>query len=81
MKTCTRWILALTFVATLLIAAVPATRAEAAEYPQVAHLKAFSAEANYMSLPGYMRYLMFVQDGTWMSRTETSRIVKQQQGR
>ncbi|NCO40939.1 MAG: hypothetical protein COZ06_26360 [Armatimonadetes bacterium CG_4_10_14_3_um_filter_66_18] len=78
MKTYARWVLVLTVVVTLLIAVVPAKRAEAAEYPQVAQLKEFSPEAGYMSLAGYLRYLMFVQDGSWMSRAEASRIVKQQ---
>jgi hypothetical protein len=43
-------------------------------------LKAFSAEANYMSLAGYLRYLVFQQTGQWLTREEAVRIVNQQRG-
>jgi hypothetical protein len=56
----------------------PAKQAQAAEYPQVAELKPFSPEANFMSLAGYLRYLVYVQDGKWITRQEASQIVKQQ---
>jgi hypothetical protein len=50
------------------------------QYPNVANLKPFSAEANYMSLPGYLRYLVFQQTGQWLTRAEAVRIVNQQRG-
>jgi hypothetical protein len=50
------------------------------QYPSVANLKPFSAEANYMSLPGYLRYLVFQQTGQWLTRAEAVRIVNQQRG-
>jgi hypothetical protein len=31
--------------------------ASAQQYPDVTHLNPFTAESNYMSLPGYFRYL------------------------
>lgn len=50
------------------------------QYPSVANLKEFSAEANFMSLPGYLRYLIFQQTGQWLTRPEAVRIVNQQKG-
>ncbi|MBI2266551.1 MAG: hypothetical protein HYU64_15545 [Armatimonadetes bacterium] len=51
---------------------------QAAEYPNVANLRPFSPEANYMSLPGYLRFLVFEQDGIWLSRAECAAIVRSQ---
>jgi hypothetical protein len=50
----------------------------AAEYPMVASLTPFSAEANYMSLPGYLRFLVYQRDGIWLSRQESVAIVDRQ---
>ena len=50
------------------------------QYPDVHSLKPFSAEANFMSLPGYLRYLVFQQTGQWLTRAEAVRIVSQQSG-
>ena len=36
----------------------------------VSHCKAFTKEANYMSLPGCFRYLSFVQLGEWISHDD-----------
>jgi hypothetical protein len=56
-------------------APAPATTGQ---YPSVATLKPFTAEASYMSLPGYLRYLVFQQTSQWLTRPEAERIVKQQ---
>jgi hypothetical protein len=60
----------------------PATPAPATtgQYPSVANLKPFAAEANYMSLPGYLRYLVYQHTSQWLTRTEAERIVNQQRG-
>jgi hypothetical protein len=50
------------------------------QYPNVASLKAFSPEADFMSLPGYLRYLMFQKTGQWMTYAEAARVVTQQRG-
>jgi hypothetical protein len=50
------------------------------QYPTVSNLKPFSAEADYMSLAGYLRYMVFQQTGQWLTREESQRIVAQQQG-
>jgi hypothetical protein len=57
-----------------------APSAVAQEYPRVADLKAFSAEANFMSLPGYLRWQVFLDRGEWLSPEECMRVVKEQQG-
>lgn len=53
----------------------------AAEYPQVGDLKPFTAESDYMSLPGYLRYLTFVQNGVWISHHQSVVVVRQQENR
>jgi hypothetical protein len=58
----------------------PATTQTQGQYPSVANLKPFSAEADYMSLAGYLRYLVFQQAGQWLTREEAVRIVNQQKG-
>lgn len=54
--------------------------ASAQQYPTVAKLKPFTAEANYMSLPGYLRYLVHQQSSQWLTHDEATRVVKQQGG-
>lgn len=49
------------------------------QVPSVANLKPFSIEANFMSLPGYLRFLMHQQTGQWMTYAEAQRAVKQSQ--
>jgi hypothetical protein len=62
----------------------PATSApdstQPGQYPSVANLRPFSAEADYMSLAGYLRYLVFQQTAQWLTRPEAERIVGQQHG-
>jgi len=58
----------------------PASTQSQGQYPSVSNLKEFSAEANFMSLPGYLRYLVFQQTGQWLTREEAVRIVNQQRG-
>jgi hypothetical protein len=48
------------------------------QVPTVANLKPFSAEADYMSLAGYLRYLMHQASGQWVTYAEATRVVKQQ---
>jgi hypothetical protein len=49
------------------------------QIPSVSNLKPFSIEANFMSLAGYLRYLMHQQTGQWMTYAEAVRVVKQSQ--
>lgn len=62
----------------LLALAAPAT---AQQFPNVSSLEPFSAEANFMSLPGYLRWLVFQQTGQWITYAEAARVVREQTGR
>ncbi len=64
----------------LLCAALIAPAA-AQQFPNVASLRPFSPEANFMSLPGYLRWLVFQQTGQWITYAEAARVVREQTGR
>ena len=49
-----------------------------ADYVDVKTLTPFSPAANYMSLPGYLRYRFLVSDGRWITREEADEAVRQQ---
>ena len=57
-------------------ALVPAASAQT--YPNVKSVKAFSAAANFMSLPGYLRDLVHQRTGQWLTVLEARRVVEQQ---
>jgi hypothetical protein len=61
------------------LVALSSSPASAQQPPFVANLTPFSAAANYMSLPGYLRWLMFKQQGDWMTRQEAVDIVNEQE--
>ena len=65
------------------VGAVTAPRAEAqgTNYPTVSNLTPFSPDANFMSLPGYLRYLVLTQNGTWISHDQAVQVVDQQKGK
>ncbi len=67
-------------VLTALLLAAAIAPALAQQTPNVSNLKAFSAEANFMSLPGYLRWLLFQQNGNWITYSEAARMVQQQTG-
>ena len=46
--------------------------------PSVRGLRAFSAEANYMSLPGYLRLQYFAENHTWLTHREAVAMVHRQ---
>lgn len=50
-----------------------------AGFPQVAGLRPYSAETNYFSLPGYLRWIVFHASGIWITYGEASRVVQEQQ--
>jgi len=56
----------------------PAQNASPGQVPTVSNLKPFSAEADFMSLAGYLRYVMYQQSGQWITRAEATRFVQQQ---
>jgi hypothetical protein len=59
---------------------IGAGTATAQEYPNVASLKPFSAEANWMSLAGYLRWQVFLDTGEWITADEAVRAVNEQLG-
>lgn len=65
-------------VLTVLVLAVAIAPAFAQQYPNVSNLKPFSPEANFMSLPGYLRWVVFQQTAQWITYAEAARIVRQQ---
>lgn len=36
---------------------------------------AFAQTGNYMSIPGFVRYSIFLKEGRWMSRQEAEQLV------
>ena len=58
--------------------AIALPQAQAQTYPDVKALTAFSADCNYMSKAGYLRYRYFVQSGNWISFEEAARIAGEQ---
>ena len=48
------------------------------KYTDVTGLRPFSQQANYMSLPGYLRYRFLVDSGRWITRQEADEAVRQQ---
>ncbi len=71
----------LAMVLMLLVAiAVPAfaQAKPAGEYPNVASMAPFSAGTNFMSLPGYLRWITWKDQGVWITYQEAERIVAAQ---
>jgi len=70
--------IALTLVLIVAFSLLTAASASAQQYPKVKSLKPFSAEANFMSTPGYLRWVVHQQTRNWITYPEASRIVAQQ---
>lgn len=49
-----------------------------ASLPRVENLKPFSPETQYMSVAGFLRYVVYHQTGTWLTQNETSRMLQEQ---
>ncbi len=65
-------------LAALLLTAAPVY---AQTYPDVRGLAPYSAETNFMSLSGYLRWLVFHRTGRWVSYADAVRILQQLPGR
>jgi hypothetical protein len=72
--------LAVVVLGVALFSAALAGVASAQQYPNVSTLTPFTAQTNFMSLPGYLRYVSHQQTGQWLTYTEAGRIVHQQGG-
>ena len=71
------------FIPVVVIAAVAVAGAAfapqaRADYADVKTMTPFSPNANYMSLPGFLRYKFLLSDGRWISREEAVEAVAQQ---
>ena len=81
------WLLAAALVVGILVVAGPASaqgrlmpqQPAAGEYPNVGGVVAFTEAANFMSLPGYLRWVTFKEQGLWLTYAEARRIVQAQQ--
>ncbi len=64
----------------LILVFTPRVQAQAAfiALPYVDDLKPFSPETEYMSVSGYLRYLVYQQSGIWLSYREAARIIREQ---
>lgn len=62
------------------IGAMVAPSAQAQTYPSVTDVTQFTQSANYMSLPGYLRYRYYIDSGRWISRPEADNAVRDQIG-
>lgn len=47
--------------------------------PRVENLKPFSPETQYMSVVGFLRYVVYQQTGLWLTQMEASRMLQDQQ--
>jgi hypothetical protein len=47
--------------------------------PRVENLKPFSPETQYMSVVGFLRYVVYQQTGVWLTQTEAARMLNEQQ--
>ena len=55
----------------LLAGFVAAAPASAPTYPRVEGVTQFTQSANYMSLPGYLRWRYYLETRRWISRSES----------
>ncbi len=80
------WCLLLLLLAGMVIvlAPQPAAAQEGAagggEYTNVSGLTPYATEADYMSLPGYLRWQTYLEQKVWISVPEAKRIVAEQLG-
>ncbi len=73
-------IIGIALVTAMAASAVVAPKAAQAQDIPVANLTPFTAEANYMSKPGYLRYRTYVATNNWISYEEAARLVAEQGG-
>lgn len=74
-----RTLLVLTMLAGLTLIGF-AKPAAAQTIPNVRGLTPFTAEANFMSLTGLLRWQYFVENNVWISRAEAASLVRSQTG-
>lgn len=75
-----RTMIAIAIAAMAAIGMMAAPQAQAQTYPSVSDVTQFTQSANYMSLPGYLRYRYYIDTGRWISREEAENAVRDQIG-
>ena len=70
-------VVVLAVAAAALVSVAPQAHA-ADTYPNVSSLTPFSPEANFMSLPGYLRLRVLTDQGRWITRQEAVDAVTSQ---
>ena len=73
-------IIGIALVTAMAASAVIAPKAAQAQDVDTTNLTPFTAEANYMSKPGYLRYRNYVATNNWISYEEAARLVAEQGG-
>ena len=62
---------------TLALSSASAVKTQAqTSYPGMGGLNPFTQAANFMSLPGYLRYRYFLESGRWITREEAENAVR-----
>ncbi len=74
------WFLLILVAVGVVMMVAPQPASAQGEYPNVANIQPFSAQANYMSLPGYLRWVTWRDQKTWLTYAEATRIVVAQGG-
>jgi len=75
-----RTMIAIAIAAMAAMGMMAAPQAQAQTYPSVSDVTQFTQSANYMSLPGYLRYRYYIDTGRWISREEAENAVRDQIG-
>ena len=68
-------ILSLMVAGAVAVATSAPAQAKSAGGVPIDNVVAFSPAANFMSIPGYVRYRIYLRDGRWLSRTEAIKLV------
>jgi len=56
-----------------------AKQASAQTIPSTQNMHAFTSQAKYMSLAGYLRWQYFTENNMWISHKEAEQLVKSQE--
>ncbi len=73
-------IIALVLAGAAVAGVLAAPGAQAQTFPSVSGIRPFTPEANYMSLPGFLRMRYYQQTGQWISREAAVQAVQDQGG-
>ena len=59
-----------------MIGAFTAPSAQAQDYPDCSTLTPFTQEANFMSIPGWLRWRYLQSSGRWISREQAVQVAR-----